>query len=181
MKTNQGHRIVVMGVSSCGKTEIGQRLAARLEGRFLDGDDYHSEASVAKMSRGEPLNDDDRAGWLARLSEILGEARAAGETLVVGCSSLKRRYRDTLREGDPALTFVYLCGSRELLLERIQSREDHFFKGEAMLDSQLATLEAPGPDEAVTVDIDASIETVVERATEALTERYARQADSAAS
>lgn len=181
MKTNQGHRIVVMGVSSCGKTEIGQRLAAHLGGRFLDGDDYHSEASVAKMSRGEPLTDDDRAGWLARLSEILGAARTADETLVVGCSALKRRYRDILRQGDPALTFVYLRGSRELLLERIQSRKDHFFKGEAMLDSQLATLEAPGDDEAVTVDIDAGIETVVARAAEALAERYATQVDSAAS
>lgn len=174
MKAEHGHRIVVMGVSSSGKTEIGKQLAQRLEGRFLDGDQYHSKASIAKMARGEPLDDDDRAGWLQRLSELIGEARDAGETLVVGCSSLKRRYRDTLRQGDEALAFVFLKGSRELLLQRIQSREDHFFKGEAMLDSQLATLEAPQEDEAVTVDITGTIDDVVDLAAKGLEARYRR-------
>ncbi|WP_245391726.1 gluconokinase [Salinicola aestuarinus] len=174
MKAEYGHRIVVMGVSSCGKTEIGRQLAVKLDGRFVDGDDYHSTASVEKMARGEPLDDDDRAGWLQRLSELIGDARARGETLVVGCSSLKRRYRDLLRTGDEQLAFVFLEGTRELLLQRIQSREDHFFKGEAMLDSQLATLEAPQSDEAVTVDIAGTIEQVVDQAAKGLEARYRR-------
>lgn len=161
MKEGMGRRVVVMGVSSCGKTEVGQRLAAALEGQFLDGDDYHSPESVTKMSRGEPLNDSDRAEWLLRLAGIIDAARVSGETLVVGCSALKRRYRDTLRGGDNALTFVHLAGCRELLLKRIESRQAHFFKGEAMLDSQLATLEAPDNDEAVTVDIAGTLEQVV--------------------
>ncbi|WP_239496210.1 gluconokinase [Salinicola peritrichatus] len=174
MNATVGRRIVVMGVSSCGKTEVGQRLAAVLGGRFLDGDDYHSPESVAKMSHGEPLDDEDRAGWLARLAEFIAEAREKGETLVVGCSALKRRYRDTLRRGDGTLTFVHLSGSRELLLQRIQARQDHFFKGEDMLDSQLATLEPPGEDEAVTVDIAGTLEQVVAEARAALEHRYRR-------
>ena len=172
MDAKMGQRIVVMGVSSCGKTEVGQRLATALGGRVLDGDDYHSPESVAKMSRGEPLDDDDRAGWLERLASFLAEARAQGETLVIGCSALKKRYRDTLRKGDEALTFVHLAGSRELLLQRIQSRQDHFFKGEAMLDSQLATLEAPGDDEAVTVDIAGTLDQVVNEAVLKLEKRF---------
>ncbi|MDF3918412.1 gluconokinase [Salinicola salarius] len=172
MDAKMSQRIVVMGVSSCGKTEVGQRLATALGGRFLDGDDYHSPESVAKMSRGEPLDDSDRAGWLQRLAEFLAEARAQGETLVIGCSALKKRYRDTLRKGDEALTFVHLAGSRELLLQRIQSRQDHFFKGEAMLDSQLATLEAPGDDESVTVDIAGTLDQVVNEAVLRLEKRF---------
>ncbi|GHB16473.1 gluconokinase [Salinicola rhizosphaerae] len=174
MSESEGRRVVVMGVSSCGKTEVGQRLATALGGRFLDGDDYHAPESVAKMSRGEPLTDDDRAGWLAKLAELIGAARAQGETLVIGCSALKRRYRDTLRRGDDGLTFVHLAGSRELLLQRIQSRQAHFFKGEAMLDSQLETLEAPGEDEAVTVDIAGTMDQVVNEAVLKLEKRALR-------
>ncbi|WP_251977879.1 gluconokinase [Salinicola avicenniae] len=174
MSAKSGRRIVVMGVSSCGKTEVGKRLAQALGGRFLDGDDFHSAESVAKMSRGEPLNDEDRAGWLTRLAGFLSESRAQGETLVIGCSALKRRYRDTLRKGDPALAFVYLSGARELLLKRIEARQDHFFKGEAMLDSQLATLEVPGDDEAVTVDIAGTLDEVVTTARSELETRERR-------
>ncbi|MCI0511289.1 gluconate kinase (SKI family) [Chromohalobacter marismortui] len=159
--TGSTRRIIVMGVSGCGKTSVGERLAEALDGRFIDGDHYHSATSVEKMSRGEPLNDDDRAGWLARLAELVREGRDNRETLVIGCSALKREYREVLRDGDDALCFVHLAGTREVLLERLKARQDHFFKGEAMLDSQLATLEAPGADEAVTVDIDASLEDVV--------------------
>lgn len=175
MDSETGRRIVVMGVSSCGKTEVGDRLATALGGKFIDGDDYHSPESVEKMFRGEPLNDDDRAGWLARLADFLGEARAHGETLVIGCSALKRRYRDTLRKGDAALTFVHLAGSRELLLKRIQSRQGHFFKGESMLDSQLATLEAPGDGEAVTVDIAGTLDQVVNESVLKLEKRFLAQ------
>ncbi|GAB2802665.1 gluconokinase [Halomonas shantousis] len=154
-------RIIAMGVSGCGKSTIGAALAARLGGVFIDGDQYHAPESVAKMSRGEPLDDEDRAGWLMRLAELIAEYRLRDETVIIACSSLKRRYRDLLRQGDEALCFVHLTGSRELLLSRLQTRTDHFFQGEAMLDNQLATLETPGHDEAVAVDIDASLEAVV--------------------
>ncbi|MDV6319309.1 gluconokinase [Chromohalobacter sp. HP20-39] len=159
--TGKTQRVIVMGVSGCGKTSVGERLAEALDGRFIDGDHYHSTTSVEKMSRGEPLDDDDRAGWLARLAELVREGRDNRETVVIGCSALKREYRDVLRGGDDALCFVHLAGTREVLLERLKARQDHFFKGEAMLDSQLATLEAPGEGEAVTVNIDASLDDVV--------------------
>ncbi|MHB0775819.1 gluconokinase [Halomonas sp. WWR20] len=154
-------RVVVMGVSGCGKSTVGAALAARIGGVFIDGDQYHSSENVAKMASGEPLNDSDRAGWLTRLAELIAEHRHRDETVVIACSALKRRYRDLLRQGDEALRCVYLAGSRELLLSRLQARTDHFFQGEAMLDNQLATLEAPGHDEAVEVNIDASLASVV--------------------
>ncbi|WP_240673317.1 gluconokinase [Chromohalobacter israelensis] len=174
--TGKTQRIIVMGVSGCGKTSVGERLAAVLNGRFIDGDDYHSAASVAKMAQGEPLDDDDRAGWLSRLADLVGEGRDNDETLVIGCSALKREYRDRLRRGDAALNFVHLAGTRDVLLQRLLARRDHFFKGEAMLDSQLATLEAPGADEAVTVDIDATLDEVVALSVQGLARGNAERA-----
>lgn len=174
--TGNTRRIIVMGVSGCGKTSVGERLAAALDGRFVDGDDYHSATSVAKMARGEPLDDADRAGWLARLADLVEQARGRGETLVIGCSALKREYRDRLRRGDAALDFVHLAGTREVLLQRLLARRDHFFKGEAMLDSQLATLEAPGADEAISVDIDAPLDEVIALSVEGLARRHAERA-----
>ena len=159
-----GVRLVAMGVSGCGKSHVGQQLAACLGAQFIDGDDYHGEANVAKMARGIPLDDDDRHGWLARLAELIEDARRDGRSLVLACSSLKRRYRDQLRGGDPALGFVFLEGTRELLLERLEARTDHFFKGADMLDNQLATLEVPGDDEGRihTLDISATPQALVE-------------------
>ncbi|MCK0752200.1 MULTISPECIES: gluconokinase [Chromohalobacter] len=174
--TSNPQRIIVMGVSGCGKTSVGERLAEALDGRFIDGDTYHSATSVAKMSRGEPLNDDDRAGWLTRLSELVREGRDNQETVVIGCSALKREYRDLLRGGDDALCFVHLTGTRDVLLERLKARQDHFFKGEAMLDSQLATLESPGKDEAVTVNIDASLDDVVALSVQGVSRRGTQHA-----
>lgn len=159
----EGVRLIVMGVSGCGKSHIGQQLAAQLEAEFIDGDDYHGEENVAKMARGIPLDDDDRHGWLARLAELIEDARGEKRSLVLACSSLKRRYRDQLRGGDDALGFVFLDGSRELLLERLEARQDHFFRGASMLDSQLATLEAPNGEEErlYQVDISASPDELV--------------------
>lgn len=146
-------RILVMGVSGSGKTHIGRLVAERLGVDFIDGDDYHSPVSIGKMARGVPLNDEDRKVWLETLAEKFAEYRRRGVSVVIGCSALKRRYRDTLRRGDPALKILFLSGDREQLHHRLTSREGHFFKGDRMLDSQLADLEPPGEDEAVELNI----------------------------
>lgn len=147
------HRILVMGVSGSGKTHIGKMLASRLEAEFIDGDDYHSSSSIAKMSRGQPLNDDDRQEWLETLAGLFASYRERGVSVVIGCSALKHRYRDILRTGDPSLAILYLRGSRDVLLERLGQRSSHFFKGSRMLDSQLGDLEPPDESEAHGLDI----------------------------
>ncbi|AZM95084.1 gluconokinase [Vreelandella venusta] len=162
------HRILVMGVSGSGKSHIGQQLAAKLGATFIDGDDHHSPANVAKMASGTPLNDNDRRDWLATLAELFADHKACNASVVIACSGLKKRYRDRLREADPALHVLYLEGSHALLRERLATRAGHFFKGDNMLASQLADLEPPSSDEAVTVSIALSPGEIVERFTAAL-------------
>jgi gluconokinase len=137
-----------MGVSGAGKSEVGRRLAQALDQPFLEGDTFHSASSVAKMALGTPLTDDDRQEWLTKLSHKIQSAQEAGQSLVLSCSSLKRKYRDLLRTGDPALVFVYLNGERALIADRMQSRANHFMPT-SLLDSQFRDLEPPGPDERV--------------------------------
>jgi len=137
---------VVMGVSGCGKSLIGTALARALEIDFVEGDDYHSAENVQRMSSGIPLTDDDRAQWLRALAARLREAKDAGTGLVMTSSALKRSYRDALRAGASDVRFVYLRGPRALLAERIAGRRGHFMPP-SLLDSQLATLEEPAPDE----------------------------------
>jgi gluconokinase len=139
--------MVVMGVSGCGKSSVGIELAGRLGWRFLDGDDFHPAANVAKMASGQALDDRDREGWLARLRKELAMARGRGERVVLACSALKRAYRDELRRGDGGLRFVHLAPGRAWLERRVAEREGHFMPA-ALLDSQLALLEALGEDEA---------------------------------
>ncbi|WP_229505997.1 gluconokinase [Massilia genomosp. 1] len=146
-------RWVVMGVSGCGKSTVGQALAQALGVRFVEGDQYHPAANVAKMSAGMALDDADRAGWLHALQGQIREARARGAGLVLSCSALKRRYRDLLREGDPALRFAHLDGPRELIAARMRARADHYMPP-ALLESQLRDLEPLQLDEAgVVLDI----------------------------
>lgn len=143
--------IVVMGVSGCGKSTVGAALAARLGVPFLDADDLHPAANVAKMAAGHPLTDDDRMPWLARVG---GELSAATGGLVIACSALKRSYRDAILAAAPATVFVFLNGSRALLESRMQHRAGHFMPA-SLLDSQLATLEPLAPDEpGITVALD---------------------------
>ncbi|MGR4068703.1 gluconokinase [Halomonas sp. LR3S48] len=156
------HRIVVMGVSGSGKSHIGALLASRLGVAFIDGDDYHSPANVDKMANGIPLDDDDRREWLETLAGLIGDHRRRDASLVLACSALKRRYRDLLRRGDPGLAFLFLEGQREQLRQRLAAREEHFFRGEAMLDSQLQDLEPPGETEAVVCSIADTPEAIVE-------------------
>ena len=140
-----GPALLVMGVAGCGKSRIGAAVAARLGARFIEGDAFHPAANITKMQAGRPLDDADRAGWLAALRERIATARAQGSGLVVSCSALKRAYRDVLREGDPALRFVHLDGPRAVLERRLQ-RPGHFMPP-SLLDSQLATLQPLQPDE----------------------------------
>ncbi len=139
-------RVLVMGVSGCGKTTVGRLLATSLDWPFLDADNLHPPANVAKMAAGIPLNDTDRAPWLDMVAEWIAQRRAAGESAVVACSALKRAYRDTLRAADPELRLVFLQGERELLAERIAHRHGHFFP-QRLLAAQLEDLEEPTPDE----------------------------------
>jgi carbohydrate kinase (thermoresistant glucokinase family) len=139
--------LVVMGVSGCGKTSVGRALAQALGHGFIEGDELHPPANVAKMAAGTPLTDADRAGWLAEIGRRLGQAHAAGTGLVVSCSALKRSYRDGLRAACPGLLFLHLHGSADLLRRRLQARTGHYMPP-SLLDSQLATLEPPAADEA---------------------------------
>ncbi len=148
----------MMGVSGCGKSEIGQAFADAIGGRFIDGDDLHPEANIEKMSRGEPLNDSDREPWL----DQVGRKLDTDERVVIACSSLKRVYRERIaRNAGRPVTFLFLEGTREVLWERMKHRTGHFMPV-ALLDSQLATLEPPASDElCVKASIDQPREQVV--------------------
>jgi gluconokinase len=152
---------VVMGVASCGKTTIGEAIAARLGCRFIEGDRLHAPESVAKMSAGIALTDADRWPWLARI----GEALTGDNGAIAACSALKKSYREAIAKaaGRP-VTFIHLHGSRELLARRIAERKGHFMPP-TLLDSQLATLETPGTDEAaITLDIAGAPGLIVDKA-----------------
>jgi gluconokinase len=159
-----------MGVSGCGKTRIGELLAERLDCPFTDGDAFHSEANKEKMHKGIPLTDDDRWPWLRTIRASIEEKQRAGETAVFTCSSLKRSYRDILRDGDRDVIFVYLHGTVELLRERLGERKGHFFDP-SLLQSQLDTLEPPGADEAIEADIAMTPDQIVEKVLKEVKER----------
>ncbi len=167
----QGHSsggpvaIIVMGVSGCGKSSVGAMLAERLGVAFVEGDVLHPKANVDKMAMGTPLTDDDRWPWLDIIGAEIGASLECGAGIVVSCSALKRVYRERLRSATGGrLRFVYLHGSRALLTERMGARTGHFMPL-SLLDSQLATLEVPtGEPGVVTVDIDQSLEGIVEAA-----------------
>jgi len=142
-------KYIVMGVSGCGKSSIGQSLSNELSIPFFDGDDYHSEQSVQKMQSGVPLTDEDRASWLMRLNQLLKE----NDDLVVACSALKPEYRDILRDGCEELRFLYLKGDFDTIWSRHKERQGHYFTGAEMLESQFDTLIEPSEQEALHIDI----------------------------
>jgi carbohydrate kinase (thermoresistant glucokinase family) len=149
-------RMVVMGVSGCGKSSVGEEIARLASAQFVDGDDLHPEANKVKMGAGIPLDDNDRWPWLGQVGEVLARPEGA----IVACSALKRIYRDRIRAVAPDTVFVHLDGSRELLWERMTARENHFMPA-SLLDSQLAILEPLGSDEnGVTLPITASVKSL---------------------
>ena len=161
--------VVVMGVSGCGKSTVAQRIARTMGLDGVDGDDLHSAQSVAKMSRGIALCDDDRWPWLDRIGARLSDRQQSPAGVALACSALRRAYRDRIRAASPGVCFVFLDGSFELVRARIQARKSHFMSA-ALLASQFETLERPTTDEhdVVSVSIDASIDTIAETAAAAL-------------
>jgi len=155
--------LILMGVSGSGKTTIGQKLAARMSWRYEDADTFHPPSNVAKMSAGQPLTDEDRWPWLKAIAAEIDRACTAGERLVIGCSALRRIYRDVLVHGRDDVRFIYLDGTQALIADRIGQRKGHFMPP-GLLTSQFQTLEPPTPDErAMTVSIDAQVEVIVDR------------------
>jgi gluconokinase len=152
--------IVVMGVSGSGKSTVGAALAQRLRVPFADADDFHPLANVAKMTSGQPLNDDDRYPWLEAIGNWLAEHCESGG--VMSCSALKRKYRDQLRRYCPDVVFLHLTGTPEVISRRQASRPGHFMPA-SLLASQFATLEPLRPDErGVAIDVDQDIDSIVE-------------------
>lgn len=135
--------VVVMGISGVGKSAIGHELADRFGLDYADGDDFHSEANIAKMSAGTPLTDEDRWPWLEEIAAWLTEHEETGG--VISCSALKRAYRDVLRKGSARTVFLHLGGAHDLILSRMEGR-DHFMPT-SLLESQEKTLEPLGEDE----------------------------------
>jgi gluconokinase len=150
--------IVVMGVCSSGKTVIGSLLAQRLGLAFYDGDNFHPESNVRKMSKGIALNDKDRLPWLKSIAKKMTKWDKAGGA-VLACSALKNSYRDILRSGSLDVRFVYLKGAKKIILDRIKNRKGHFFP-ESLIDSQFAALEEP--KDAIVINITHKPEAIVE-------------------
>ncbi len=152
---------VIMGVAGCGKSSVGQALAKRFGRSYVEGDALHPDANIAKMSAGIPLEDEDRWPWLDRIAASMAEA---SEPQFVGCSALKRAYRDRVRggAGGQTVVFVHLAAPRDVIANRMDAREGHFMPL-SLLDSQFAALEPLEQDEAGTViDIDQPLESVIE-------------------
>ena len=156
-----------MGVAGSGKTTVGQELAAILHWPFFDADVFHSPANIAKMSSGIPLTDEDRMPWLMAMAEAINSCLGQNQNAVFACSALKAAYRNILHLSESDVKLVYLQGDFDLLYRRLQQRQNHFMKPE-MLRSQLATLEAPTPQEAIYVNIGDTLEAIVHHITTTL-------------
>jgi gluconokinase len=149
---------IVMGVSGCGKSSVGQSLAQFLGWDFYDADDFHPPENVAKMANGIPLDDSDRAPWLASLHELISSSLKADKPGVLACSALKERYRQQLTDGNDGVQIVYLKGSYDLIWSRMEKRTDHYMKPH-MLKSQFEALEEPS--NALTMDVSMSVDEIV--------------------
>jgi gluconokinase len=161
----QAKGLIVMGVAGCGKTSVGEALAARLGWDFFDADDFHPPENVAKMAAGIPLDDADRAPWLAALHDLLARTLNAGRHPILACSALKQSYRDTLVRGNDGMRIVYLAGGYDLIFARMKQRPAHYMKP-GMLQSQFDALEEPA--DAIPVGIDRPLEEMVDGILEAL-------------
>lgn len=160
--------LIVMGVSGVGKSTIAEALNAHLHWRFQEGDDLHPPANVRKMHAGVPLDDDDRQPWLEAVRRWIDARLVAHEAGMITCSALKRRYRDALGADRPGVRLLYLQADRHVLEERLRHRTGHFMPP-SLLESQLATLEAPSDDERpVIVNVHGTLEPTVDAALAAL-------------
>jgi gluconokinase len=158
--------VLVMGVSGAGKSTVGPLIAAGLGVGFDDADSFHPPANIAKMSRGEALDDADRAPWLDAIGAHLSAHRGRG--CVVTCSALKRAYRDRLRAAAPDLRLVFLSGNIELVAARQAARAGHFMPA-SLVASQFATLEAPDAEEgAIVLDVAATPQALAQAALDQL-------------
>ena len=151
--------IFVMGVSGCGKSSVGNALAEKLGWDFYDADDFHPPENVAKMANGTPLEDSDRAPWLASLNELISSSLKADRPGVLACSALKERYRQQLMKNNDGVQLVYLKGSYDLIWSRMKMRTDHYMKPH-MLKSQFDALEEP--TNALVTDITESVDDIVQ-------------------
>ena len=154
-----------MGVSGCGKTTVGRALAERLGATFLDADDFHPAANVEKMRAGTPLNDEDRAPWLATLNRELRERSQHGEPVVLACSALKRRYREAIGARITHVDWIFLEGSFEVIAQRVRARANHYMP-ESLLRSQFEVLERP--DSAICISVELTTAEQVEAALSSL-------------
>ncbi|MGH7155008.1 MAG: gluconokinase [Acetobacteraceae bacterium] len=162
---------VMMGVSGSGKTTIAEGVAAHLGWDVIEGDKFHPPANIAKMSSGIPLDDADRMPWLRAIAAVIDDHLATGNSAVVACSALKRSYRAILIGARRNVLLIYLQGSKKLIAERVAHRTGHFMPA-ALLDSQFATLEEPGPDEnPIIVSVAGSAEETVEKTLDQLRQR----------
>ena len=170
-------RLIVMGVSGCGKSTVAHALAERLGLHMVDGDDLHLPGSVAKMRAGIALEDADRWPWLDRIGEHLANCDASSKGSVVACSALRRCYRDRIRERAGCVCFLFLDGDFDLIQRRLRQRVGHYMQP-GLLDSQFRTLEKPQADEtdAITLAIAGPVGDLVNQALAALHHHPAQQA-----
>lgn len=158
--------VIVMGVAGCGKTTVGEALAKRLGWSFYDADAFHPAENIAKMATGMPLNDSDRAPWLAALHALISASLRENRPAVLACSALKERYRQQLLEGNEGVQLVYLRGSYDLIWSRLSLRKGHYMKPE-MLQSQFEALEEPA--NALTLDVSMPVTELVREILKRLT------------
>lgn len=151
---------IIMGVSGCGKTDVGKSLAEHFGWDFYDADDFHPIENIAKLANGIPLTDSDRAPWLDSLHDLISSSLTKNRPGVLACSALKERYRQQLLDGNDNVQIIYLKGSYELIWSRMNARKEHFMKP-YMLQSQIETLEEPF--NALTVDIAPAVEDIVKK------------------
>lgn len=155
-----GQIIILMGVAGCGKSTVGRKLAEVLSCPFYDGDEFHPAENIAKMAKGIPLDDLDRQIWLDKLREII--EKEVDKWAVMACSALKKDYRERLSAGISSIRFVCLQGDFDLILHRLQTRQNHYMKAN-LLQSQFDSFEPPTPDEALILNCAETVEQIIQK------------------
>lgn len=151
-------KFIIMGVAGCGKTSVGEALSARFGWTYIDGDALHPQTNIDKMAAGTPLTDEDRAPWLMIVGQQLADHN---KTIAIGCSALKRRYRDIIREAASAdVHFIFLNGSRAVIEDRMAKRRGHFMPV-SLLDSQFEALEPPHGENEMDIDIAGDLDSII--------------------